>query len=177
VPHSRHILLYGPPAAGKLTVARCLAAQYGLKVLDNTLTIEVALRLFPFGTEEFWGLVERLRCDLYRAAAQAGLDVVSTFVYCHPTDRSYVDRIVETVVAEGGGVIFVQLRPPPAVLEARVTQPSRAAMAKVRDPARLRSTLASYDLDTPISAGDLSIDNSDVPPEKVAAMIAAHAGL
>lgn len=45
----RHVLLYGPPAAGKLTVARCLAAEYGLKLLDNTLTIEVALRLFEFG--------------------------------------------------------------------------------------------------------------------------------
>ncbi len=48
MPTSRHVLLYGPPAAGKLTVARCLEAQYGLKVLDNTLTVEMALRLFPF---------------------------------------------------------------------------------------------------------------------------------
>jgi len=35
---STHILIYGAPGAGKLTVARRLAAQYGVKVLDNTLT-------------------------------------------------------------------------------------------------------------------------------------------
>jgi hypothetical protein len=177
VPASRHILLYGPPAAGKLTVARCLAAGYGLKLLDNTLTIEVAHRLFEFGTRPFNELVDRLRLDLVGAAAGAGLDVVSTFVYAHPVDRDYVDRVGSVVEAAGGTVTFVQLLPPPAVLEHRVVAPSRAAMTKVHSAAALRDILTSYDLGTPITPGDLSIDNTDVPPEQVAAMIAAHAGL
>ncbi len=174
---SRHILLYGPPAAGKLTVARCLASQYGLKVLDNTLTIEVALRLFDFGTKPFFELVERLRCELVDAAAGAGIDIVSTFVYAHPVDRDYVDRIVEITERGGGTMTFVQLKPPGAVLEQRAVEPSRATMAKFRDPAKLRQVLADYDLDTPIHPDDLSIDNSDIPPEEVATTIAAHAGL
>lgn len=173
----RHILLYGPPAAGKLTVARCLASEYGLKLLDNTLTIEVALRLFDFGTPPFAPLVDRLRGELFSTAARAGLDVVSTFVYVHPSDRGYVDRLVETVENRGGTVTFVQLRPPDPVLEARVTEASRAAMAKFRDVVTLRKALADYDVSTPITADDLSIDNSDIPPETVAAMIARHAGL
>jgi hypothetical protein len=117
MPAGRHILLYGPPAAGKLTVARCLASAYGVKVLDNTATIEVALRLFEFGTDPFNALVHRLRLELAATAAGAGLDVASTFVYAHPTDRGYVDRLVDTVAAAGGSVTFVQLRPAPAVLE------------------------------------------------------------
>jgi predicted kinase len=174
---SRHILVYGPPAAGKLTVARCLASRYGLKVLDNTVTIEVALRLFEFASKPFVELVDRLRLDLATAAAQAGVDVVSTFVYGHPVDRGYVDRLVATVEAEGGTVTFAQLLPSPLVLEERVIQPSRATMSKLRDVERLRRSLAHYDLQTPINAGDLSIDNSDIRPETVAAMIADHAGL
>lgn len=174
---SRHILIYGPPAAGKLTVARCLASGYGLKVLDNTVTIEVALRLFEFASKPFVELVERLRLDLTTAAAHAGVDVVSTFVYGHPVDRGYVDRLVATVQAEGGTVTFVQLLPSPLVLEERVVQPSRAMMSKLRDVERLRRSLARYDLQTPINAGDLSLDNSDIPPERVAALIADHAGL
>ena len=112
-----------------------------------------------------------------QAAAGAGLDVTSTFVYAHPTDRDYVDRLVDTVAGAGGSVTFVQLRPAPATLEERVAQPSRAAMAKLSDADRLRAILARYDLFTPITAGDLSIDNTDVPPEEAAAIIAAHAGL
>lgn len=72
---------------------------------------------------------------------------------------------------------FVQLRPPDPVLETRVTQPSRAAMAKFRDVAKLRKVLAEYDDSTPITGDDLSVDNSDIPPERVAALIADHAGL
>ena len=174
---SRHILIYGPPAAGKLTVSQCLASDYGVKVLDNTVTIDVARRLFEFATKPFVQLVDRLRLDLAAAAAEAGVDLVSTFVYGHPVDRGYVDRLVATVEAEGGAVTFVQLLPPPAVLEERVTQPSRATMTKIRDVERLRHSLASYDLSTPINAGDLSIDNTDIPPEEVAALIADHAGL
>jgi hypothetical protein len=50
-------------------------------------------------------------------------------------------------------------------------------MTKLRDPERLRQFLARHDLRTPINAGDLSIDNSDLPPETVAVLIAGHAGL
>ena len=174
---STHVFIYGPPAAGKLTVARCLAAGYGVKVLDNHLTADVAGRLFDFGTKPFDELVERLRWDLYVAAACAGVDVVSTFVYGHPIDRPYVNRVVEVFEAEGGTVTFVQLLPPAEVLERRVTLPSRAEARKLRDPAQLKGVLARYDLRTPVNAGDLSIDNSDLPPERVAAMIAGHAGL
>ena len=174
---SQHIFIYGPPAAGKLTVARCLASRYGLKVLDNHLTADVAGRLFDFGTKPFNDLVERLRWDLYEAAARAGVDVVTTFVYGHPIDRPYVNRVVEAFEAEGGTVSFVQLLPPAEVLVERVTSPSRAVARKLRDPGQLRGVLARYDLRTPITPHDLSIDNSDIPPETVAALIASHAGL
>ena len=49
----KHVLIYGPPGAGKLTVARSLADRYGVRVLDNHLTVDAALRLFNFGTPEF----------------------------------------------------------------------------------------------------------------------------
>ncbi len=173
----RHVLLYGAPGAGKLTVARCLAAQYGVKVLDNTLTVEAALRLFDFGTRPFGELVERLRLELLDAAAKAGVDVVSTLVYAHPVDRSHVDRLVEVWESHGGHVTFVQLRPVPEVLERRITEPSRAGVAKVRKVAQLRRMLDRYDLTTPIHADDLSIDNSTVSAEDVATRIARLTGL
>src|SRR5436309_927470 len=84
-----HVVVYGPPAAGKLTVAQVLAERYGFKLLDNHLTVDTALRLFDFGTDPFGRLVERLRLVLFDAAARAGVDIVSTFVFAHPVDRPY----------------------------------------------------------------------------------------
>ena len=173
----RHILIYGPPAAGKLTVATCLAERYDMKLLDNHLTLDVALRLFSFGTKECWELVERMRLDLLGAAGRAGLDVVSTLVFSHPGDRGHVGRLLEASDSAGAATTFVQLRPPRPVLEERVMRPSLQGTRKVRDVAVLGRMLEQYDLLTPIHEDDFSIDNSELAAEEVAAMIAAMVGI
>jgi hypothetical protein len=157
----RHILIYGPPAAGKLTVARCLAGRYNLKLLDNHLTLDVALRLFSFGTKDCWELVERMRLDLLEAAGRAGLNVVSTLVFSHPDDRGHISRLLEASDRAGAVMSFVQLRPRRPVLEERVIQPSRQGTRKVGDVAVLGRMLEKYDLLTPINEDDFSIDNSE----------------
>lgn len=172
-----HVLIYGPPAAGKLTVAHCLSGRYGVKLLDNHLTLDVGLRLFQFGTPQLADLVERLRFELFRAAAGAGLDVVSTLVFASDDDRGHIARLVDVCDRAGATVTFVQLRPRLPVLEQRVVLPSRAGTRKVRDVATLRRLLERHDLTTPVNDDDLSIDNSDVPPEEAAAMIARRAGI
>lgn len=173
----RHILIYGPPAAGKLTVARCLAARYDLKLLDNHLTLDVALRLFSFGTKECWELVERMRLDLLEAAGRAGLNVVSTLVFSHPDDRGHISRLLEASDRAGAVMSFVQLRPRRPVLEERVIQPSRQGTRKVGDVAVLGRMLEKYDLLTPINEDDFSIDNSELAAEEVASMIASMVGI
>lgn len=173
----RHVLLHGPPAAGKLTVARALASAYDLKVLDNHLTVDVALRLFEFGTKPFGRLVDRLRLDLLEAAAEAGMHSVSTLVFAYPVDRPFIDRVVAVLERYGGTVSCIQLRPPLPVLEQRITDPSRAEARKLRDVAVLRRLFEQWDLSTPITADDLSVDNSELSAEDTAALIARHVGL
>jgi hypothetical protein len=173
----RHVLIYGPPGAGKLTVARCVVEHYGMKLLDNHLTLDVALRLFPFGTKECWELVDRMRLDLLASAARAGLDVVSTLVFSHPDDRGHVARLAGASENAGAVMSFVQLLPRRSVLEFRVTQPSRQGTRKVRDVAALGRLLETFDLETRIHDEDLSIDNSELSPEEVAGIVAAGAGL
>lgn len=173
----RHILIYGPPAAGKLTVARFLAERYDVKLLDNHLTLDVALRLFSFGTKECSELVERMRLDLLEAAGRAGLSVVSTLVFSHPGDRGHIGRLLEASDKAGAVMSFVQLRPLLPVLEERVIQPSRQGTRKVQDVAMLGRMLETYDLMSPIHEDDFSIDNSELAAEEVAAMIASLVGI
>lgn len=170
----RHVLIYGPPAAGKLTVARLLAERYGMVLLDNHLTVDVALRVLEFGAPRFWKLVESLRGLLFEATAAAGKHSVSTLVFAHPNDRAYVARVEEMAARCGVELSCVQLRPPVDVLHQRVSSESRRRTPKIHDEETLRSVLASHDLYTPINETDLSIDNSETSPGEVVDRIAAH---
>jgi adenylate kinase family enzyme len=50
------VVLYGPPASGKLTVAKKLAALTGFTLLHNHLIADLASSLFPYGTREYSNL-------------------------------------------------------------------------------------------------------------------------
>ena len=43
------VFLYGPPAVGKFTVAKELAALTGFKLFHNHLTVDVATSIFEHG--------------------------------------------------------------------------------------------------------------------------------
>ncbi|MET0144831.1 MAG: hypothetical protein ABW328_08620 [Ilumatobacteraceae bacterium] len=172
----RHVLLYGPPGAGKLTVARSLGDRHGFRVLDNHLTVDPALRLFPFGSPEFGRLVEQLRVALLEAAALAGLDVVSTLVYASGIDDRHVATLVDASERNGATVTLVQLAPSAAALEARIGAPSRRGTQKVTDPALLRDLLERFDLRRAARADDLVVDNTTISAESVADLIADHVG-
>lgn len=174
-PPARHILIYGPPAAGKLTVAEALAAGTGLRVLDNHLTIDVSLKLFDFGSPPFLALRDRLRLEIASAAATAGVSVVSTHVWTGHA-RTFVDGLAEVVEAGGATMCFVQLRPSADELERRVVASSRAAKQKVRDVDALRRMLAEADLYTKINDTDMVVDNSATPPTLVANAVRGHFG-
>ena len=51
------IVIYGPPAAGKLTVAKELSKLTGFKVLHNHITIDLI--------DHFIGFDKRHRCCIY----------------------------------------------------------------------------------------------------------------
>lgn len=56
----RLLFLYGPPAAGKLTIARELAAATGFRVFHNHVTVDALLSVFEFGSPPFIELRERI---------------------------------------------------------------------------------------------------------------------
>ena len=140
----RLLFLYGPPAVGKLTVARAIAQREPFKILHNHLTIDPVAEVLPFGSVAFWGVVRRFRRDLIAAAADDGIDVVYTYVFA-PDDAQRVADIVAPYEERGGVVSFVQLRAPRAVLLQRVMGEDRKRHGKITDPETLARLLDEYD--------------------------------
>src|SRR5262245_42758915 len=99
--HPRLVFLYGPPAVGKLTVARAIAEQDDVRVLHNHVTFDAVAEVLAPGTLTFWAALDKIRLDLVTAAAGEGIDLVYTFVFA-PGDEAHVDDVVRAYESAGG---------------------------------------------------------------------------
>ncbi len=85
------VFIYGPPAAGKLTVVETLATRIGFRVFHNHLTVDLASALFDFGTEPSTRFVEQLRLEAFEVAVREQLaGLIFTYVYAAPHDDTFV---------------------------------------------------------------------------------------
>jgi hypothetical protein len=173
------IFLYGPPAVGKLTVARELAARTGFKCFHGHLTFDLACALFEPFTAPFGALCTALRLKTIELGATYGLEgMVFTYCYAYPSDTPFVERVRATVESAGGEVCFVQLLCEVDELKRRVVAPDRREFQKLGNADGLEAALERWDLYTPIPDSDtLSIDNTHLPPGQVAERIIDHFGL
>lgn len=121
--------VYGPPAAGKLTVAVELAKQTGYKLLDNHRAIDYLSEVFPRSEPKYDSIRSQLgrkvRLDIFEAAAKADVNLITTFAPLSHGMHDFMRQVRSAVKAAGGKVCFVQLLPSREVLLDRVTHESR----------------------------------------------------
>jgi len=171
VPAPRLVFLYGPPAVGKLTIARAIAARQPFKIVHTHLTIDPVTEVLPFGTDAFWRVVGGFRQTLVAAAAEEGIDLVFTFVFA-PGDEQLVADIARPFHQAGGRVVFVRLHAPREVLLQRVREGSRRDHKKVTDAATLERLLDRYeDFTATVEGEGLSIETDVISAEEAAAQI------
>ena len=164
------VFLYGPPATGKLTVARELSRLTGFRLFHNHLTVDLAAALFSHGSPEYMAYVRQLRCEAFEQAAAADVSLVFTFWYSRVSEAS-VALYHSAVEAHGGEVLFVRLYCRPEVLEARVVNASRRNW-KIDSVPDLRRALEAYpDSSAVIPGTRLETDTSDLGPGVVARQI------
>jgi len=170
----RLVFLYGPPAVGKLTVAKAIAERLPFKILHNHVTIDAVTEVLPFGSDTFWRVVGRFRRDLVAAAAEENIDLIYTFVFA-PGDEQHVADIVSSYENAEGAVSFVQLLAPREVLRQRVLADSRRQYGKPTDAETLDRMLDEYDCFAEIPERDsLTIDLATTSANDAADQIIEH---
>ncbi len=168
------MFLYGPPAVGKLTVARAIANRVPFKILHNHVTIDAVTEVLPFGSDTFWRVVGHFRRDLVTAAAEENIDLIYTYVFA-PGDEQHVADVISPYEEAGGTVLFVQLFAPREVLLQRVLAESRKQHGKPTDAATLERMLDKYDNFTALAAPDsLTIDLAATSARDAADQILEH---
>lgn len=169
------VLLYGPPAAGKLTVAKALAAQTGYALIDNHRATDYLLEVFPRSEERFnevrTRLGRRARLDIFAEAAKADVNLIGTFAPIADGWEDFMRDIRQVVEENGGEICFVQLLPTRDVLVERTVDPSRSN--KISTVERWNEVAQNHPhiFATFPDFEHLVLDNSTLSPEQAAQKI------
>jgi hypothetical protein len=107
----RLLLIIGPPAVGKMTVGREIAARSDFRLFHNHHTIEPLVEVFGHGTPPFNVLNQEFRRRVIEEATRHEVDLIFSFVWNldDPEDAEYVTQLVAPVEDAGGDVLVLEL--------------------------------------------------------------------
>lgn len=165
------IFLYGPAAAGKLTIGKALHQLTGFRLFHNHLVVDTLLSVFQFGTPSFVRLREQTWLSVFEAAAKDDISLIFTFAPENTVKPEFIGSAIATVQEACGEICFVELTCPIQVLEKRMENPSRAQFLKLRSVETFRQLRRMGADHFPPIPSDLSIDTSEVEPAEAARKI------
>ncbi len=172
------IFIYGPPAAGKLTIAKEIEKITGYKLLHNHMVRDIVDAIIDKNSPLFSPVKNKMYLHLLTLAARVKTPgIIFTFYYNHPRSEKFVKQLVRNVEIHGGKVYFVRIFCEEGELFRRVSNNSRKKFKKITTQKYLKSI---YDRDNfyfriPY-VRNLEIDNTKVSPKKAAEMIAKYCG-
>jgi hypothetical protein len=184
------VIIFGPPAVGKMAVGRELEALTGFRLFHNHMTADLVMRFFEFGTPAYKRLLGEFRRRIFEEVAASDLPgLIFTYVWAldHPGDQEFIDSVLAIFRARSADVYFVELE---ARLDERLrrneTELRLAEKWPKRDVKRSRELLLEahekYQLN---SAGDfvygdpqtyLKIENSELSAREAAEQIVRYFG-
>jgi len=106
------VVIFGPPAVGKMTVGHELAQLTSFKLFHNHMTIELVLNFFPFDHPQFGKLVGEFRRRILEEVAASDLQgLIFTYVWAlnDSADKMCIDEYTAIFRDRGSDVYFVEL--------------------------------------------------------------------
>lgn len=180
------VVIFGPPAVGKMTVGLELERRTGLPLFHNHMSADPVLRYFDFGTPAFGRLVGDFRRHIFEEVAASDLPgLIFTYVWAldDARDRASVDRLTNIFTERGAQLCFVELK---ATLSERLlrneTRLRLEHKAPKRDLVRSREHLLASDSQYQLNSnGDffypdrhIQIENTELSPQQVATRVMEH---
>ena len=172
------VFVHGPPAVGKLTVARELARITGFRLFHNHLTVDLLLSVFDFGTAPFVVLREQIWLSVFREAAACNVSLIFTFNPERSVRERFIQDTVETIESAGGKVFFVELTCSQQELERRLEIPSRSEFGKLGSLEKFHELEAAGAFEfRGIPKTGLTVDTTDRSAQESAQLISTHLSL
>lgn len=141
------IIIFGPPAVGKMTVAQELAKITPVKVFHNHLTIDFLTRFFDFESDSHEKLTRAIRRAVIEEAAKNNADLAFSFAWNFKSEEATAEvvRIKEIVEREKGNVYFIELEAPLAVRLVRNNTENRLKHKDPRNVQAIEKNIVEWD--------------------------------
>lgn len=182
------IIVSGPQAVGKMTVAESLRDKIGYSLMINHDSIEVSDKIFERGSDAQKELNKLIRAGAFQTAIKYDVDMIFTFVtaYDCKDDIEYLNGLRTMFEATGGNFYFVELSADLQTrLERNVTPHRLESKFTKNDIERstkdLLETMDKYRLNSnegeTICPNHLKINNTNLSPDEVSNIIMEQFGL
>jgi shikimate kinase len=170
------VILHGPPASGKLTLASRLKAELGYNVLHNHLTVDLALEVYSgFGEGDFYDFVDKLRTQMIEKACQNKMEgLIVTFCFESATDIIVVEQWKSIVSQYGGKILPIYLNVSAEVLAQRVEESSRIGTKKLQCRNKLNTVLSENKFGAIPNMNTIAVDTSNLCVENSVSRILEH---
>ena len=105
------IVICGPQAVGKMTVAESLRDKLRYNMMMNHDSIEISDKIFGFATPAQKEFNTVFREKAFEIAAKHGIDLLFTYVcaFDMPQEREYLTKLAELFISNGGNFYFIEL--------------------------------------------------------------------
>ena len=140
----RNILLFGPPAAGKLTIAIEIANRLPYVVLDNHRTIDASNLINNKQSHKIPSLCEHLREWLY---SLKDVNVVTTVVYAAGVDDELIMKYIHLLSRAKAPCLPVQLHCSQNSVRERCVSNTRTGTSKLVDCNIIDNLYQKFDFD------------------------------
>ena len=182
------IVICGPQAVGKMTVAESLRDKLRYNMMMNHDSIEVSDRIFGFATPAQKEFNAFFRDKAFELAVKHNVDLIFTYVCAFdiPEEREYLSKLKDLFEQGGGRFYFVELSADLETRLARNETPHRMERkAFKRDVTWSRDNLLkdarrhrlNSDENEVWFENHLKIDNTDLTPDRAADRVIEVFGL
>lgn len=177
------VIIFGPPAVGKMTVGQELEKLTGLKLFYNHMSLELVNKFFDFGTPHFRKLDKTIRFEIFKEIANSDIEgLIFTIVWAfnEQEDEEYIDEIIEVFQKRDPEVCLIELKTDLKIRLERNKHPHRLKhKPSKRDVAFSEKALLSSESMYRMNSFDgelpekpiFKIDNNNLSPMEVAKKI------
>lgn len=170
------VVIYGPPASGKLTIAQQLSKVTKLKLFHNHLTVDLLLSVFEFGSPAFVDLREQIWLSVMLEAIDAKIGLIFTFAPERTVSEGFLNLLIQEATSCGADVRLVELVCSEAKIEQRLAGSSRKQFGKlssIREYRKLRAegAFAAPNTLTPDLRIDTSVNAARTSAARIAEML------